>query len=303
MNSIKNTLTIPISWMKVLIVTFYKNKGSRKELKNHRGVFLTAVLSKVMEKLIKKRTNCKLENIDPLQCGGQQNKSTCDSLFLVRATIDHSKYLNRTLYLTFYDYRTCFDSLWLEDCMISLWNIGIDNDMFSLIFKMNESCEATVKTPYGITPPFQCPRIVKQGTVLGGSLCGSSTAELCKEIKHGGAPILNEIIKTVLFVDDSTTANIGFNDTIKSHQKVVLFSNRKRWELNETKCFQLIINEKNSIPPPILYINGHELERVMSTKLLGDILSSNGSNNSMIEERTKKARTATISIMSLCSDV
>ena len=41
----------------------------------------------------------------------------------------------------------------------------------------------------------------------------------------------------------------------------------------------------------------------MSTKLLGDILSSNGSNNSMIEERTKKARTATISIMSLCSDV
>ena len=144
---------------------------------------------------------------------------------------------------------------------------------------------------------------MKQGTVLGGSLCGSSTAELCKEIKHGGAPILNEIIKTVLFVDDSTTANIGFNDTIKSHQKVVLFSNRKRWELNETKCFQLIINEKNSIPPPILYINGHELERVMSTKLLGDILSSNGSNNSMIEERTKKARTATISIMSLCSDV
>ena len=41
----------------------------------------------------------------------------------------------------------------------------------------------------------------------------------------------------------------------------------------------------------------------MSTKLLGDILSSDGSNNSMIEERTQKARTATISIMSLCSDV
>ena len=170
MNSIKNTLTLPRSWMKVLIVTFYKNKGSRKMLKNHRGVFLTAVLSKVMEKLIKKRTNCKLENINPLQCGGQRNKSTGDSLFLVRATIDHSKYLNRTLYLTFYDYRTCFDSLWLEDCMISLWNIGINNDMFSLIFKMNETCEAIVKTPYGTTPPFECPRIVKQGTVLGGSV-------------------------------------------------------------------------------------------------------------------------------------
>ena len=96
------------------------------------------------------------------------------------------------------------------------------------------------------------------------------------EIKHGGAPILNETIKTLLFVDDSTTANIGFNDTIESHRKVVLFSNRKKWDLNETKCLQLIINEKNSTPPPLLYINGHELERVMSTKLLGDILSSDG---------------------------
>ena len=125
--------------------------------------------------------------------------------------------------------------------------------MFPLIYKMNESCEAIVKTPYGNTPPFRCPQIVKQGTVLGGSLCGSSTAELCKEIKHGGAPILSEIIKTVLFVDDSTTANISFNDTIDSHEKVVLFSKRKNWELNETKCVLLVINEKKSTPPPLLY--------------------------------------------------
>ena len=41
----------------------------------------------------------------------------------------------------------------------------------------------------------------------------------------------------------------------------------------------------------------------MATKLLGDILSSDGKNNKMIDERTQKARSATISIMSLCSDV
>lgn len=171
-----------MSWIKVMIVTFYKNKGSRKALKNHRGVFLSAVLSKVMERLIKTRINSKLKNIDPLQCGGQHNKSTDDSLFLLRGTIDHSKYLNRTLYLTFYDYRTCFDKLWLDDCLIAMWNLRINNNMFSLIYRMNESCEAIVRTPYGPTPPFECPQIVKQGTVLGGSLCASATAELCKEV-------------------------------------------------------------------------------------------------------------------------
>ena len=56
LNQIKNSLEIPESWIQVIIIALYKNKGARKLLKNHRGIFLTAILAKVMERLIKTRS-------------------------------------------------------------------------------------------------------------------------------------------------------------------------------------------------------------------------------------------------------
>ena len=51
----------------------------------------------------------------------------------------------------------------LDDCMISLWDLGIRNELFHLIFKLNEKTKIRVKTPFGISDPFHCNRIVKQG--------------------------------------------------------------------------------------------------------------------------------------------
>ena len=303
LNSIKNTQQIPRSWIDVLIVTFYKNKGSRKMLKYYRGIFLTSILSKIMEKLIKSRVKDVLETINPLQCGGRCNRSTCDCTFILRSVIDHAKYLNRTLYLTLYDYRTCFDSLWLEDCIISLWNLGIRNQMLPLIYKMNESSKVVIKSPYGPTRPFNCPRIAKQGTVLGSTLCGSTTAELCNELNHGGASILTESVKGLLFVDDTITANNTFNDTIQSNQKVVLFSKRKRVEFNVPKCVLLIINYNSKTPRPILFIDEEEIANTESTRYLGDIYSESGTNKELIDDRVKKGKSTTISIMAMCTNI
>ena len=54
------------------------------------------------------------------QNGGSKNKGVVDNLFLLKALIDHSKYTDKQLWLTFYEIEKCFDSLWLEDCMNSL---------------------------------------------------------------------------------------------------------------------------------------------------------------------------------------
>ena len=46
LNRIKHNLTIPSDWLENLIVTIYKNKGSKKELVNYRGIFLTLIIKK-----------------------------------------------------------------------------------------------------------------------------------------------------------------------------------------------------------------------------------------------------------------
>ena len=177
LNHIKNQLIIPDSWIRVIIVTLYKNKGSRKKLKNHRGIFLTDILAKVMEKLIKSRAQNSLRNVNKFQYGATEGRSPADCTFIIRSLIDHALYLRKSLFLNLYDYSTCFDSLWLEDTMLALWDIGIRNELFPLIYKMNENTLISIRSPYGMSPKFSCPNIVKQGAVLSSSLCGSSTGQ------------------------------------------------------------------------------------------------------------------------------
>ena len=65
-----------------------------------------------------------------------KGKGVVDNLFLLRALIDHSKYMGKQLWLTFYDIEKCFDRLLLEDCINSLWDNGVKDDNLSLIYNL-----------------------------------------------------------------------------------------------------------------------------------------------------------------------
>ena len=114
-NKVKNKQEIPSQWLIFKIVTMYKKKGSLKKLVNQRGIFLTPVIAKIFEKLIKERISENTKKVCLWQAGSRQKRSPPDQTFLLRSAINHSKYLNKPLYLTLYDYRQCFDKVWLED--------------------------------------------------------------------------------------------------------------------------------------------------------------------------------------------
>ena len=71
------------------------------------------------------------------QTGGVKGKGVVDNLMILRGIIDHAKYLGQELWLTFYDSEKCFESLWLEDCINSLWENGVVDDILYLIYLMN----------------------------------------------------------------------------------------------------------------------------------------------------------------------
>lgn len=303
LNAVKNSLTIPPEWFELLIVTLFKNKGSRKCLEYYRGIFLSNVIPKIMEILIKSRISVNLKNVNLLQCGSTVNRSTCDIMFLLYGVMDHAKYLNKQIFLTFYDYSTCFDSLWLEDSMITLWELGVRNELFSLIFKLNEVANIQVKTPFGLTDQFECPRIVKQGSVLSSNLCSSSTAQLCDSNFKGGFFTGTFIINDLLYVDDTTDVNDDINETDLSHQEVVNFSKCKRLTINHPKCALLAMNKKAHCSVPTLVIGDGAIPQVKCTKSLGDMVNEKGNNSDLIEDRTKKAKAAMISCLSMCNEV
>ena len=302
LNTIKFTRSVPVEWLDLIIVTIFKNKGSRKLLEYYRGIFLSNIC-KIIEKLIKRRVKHNLKWVNIRQTGSRTNRGPPDSLFLVNGMIDHAKYLHKQLFLTFYDYSTCFDSLWLEDSMISLWDLGITNEMFSLIFKMNENSMIRVKTPFGMSAPFSSPRIVKQGSVLSSNLCSSSTAELCDSNVTGGSMVGSLFISNLLYVDDTTDVNEDTVEVVESHYETMNFSDSKRLNMNAPKCGLLTINKKPHYTTPTLIVGKGTISQVSRAKLLGDIINDKGTNVDMIDDKVKNAKAAMVNSLALCSEL
>ena len=145
-NSIQRSKVFPLNWRKLWIKTLKKIKGSIKSLKNYRGIFIVPIISIISEKLLKNRiTPILKQNMSNFQNRGSKEKAVVDNLFFLRTLIYHSKYMGMQLWLTFYDTEKCFDSLWLEDCINSLWDNVVKDDIVSLIYKLNVKTNITIK--------------------------------------------------------------------------------------------------------------------------------------------------------------
>ena len=94
--------------------------------------------------------------------GGMRGKGVVDNLFLLRGLPDHAKYLGKEVWVTFYDTEKCFDSLWLQDYINSLWENGIKDDILSLVYFLNTKANMVVKSPFRETKQFIRSSIVKQ---------------------------------------------------------------------------------------------------------------------------------------------
>ena len=260
-------------------------------------------MSKLFEKLIKGRIAEFTAKISVWQAGATENRNTQDQTFLLRSAINHAIYLNKPLFLTLYDFRQCFDKMWLEDAVVSLWKLGVRDDMLKLISMLNTKSVASVKTSVGETDEFVLGPNTKQGTVLGPILSSASIAECCDEIVSGGASIGELILRILAFVDDLLGLNHHHKDVHESHAFITAFADKKRMGLNEEKCVILPVNVPDSMAVPVLLVNGREMDVVDFAKYLGDIFNKKGTNMDMIDERVKKGLVCMISTIALTSEI
>jgi len=99
----------------------YKSKGSKEDLANYRGIFLSSVVCKIFEKLIYKKLEPIIDkNMTEFQAGARKGRRTTDHIQTLKAKIEYDEYLERDTYIQFYDIVKCFDKLWLTDVMCDL---------------------------------------------------------------------------------------------------------------------------------------------------------------------------------------
>ena len=70
-----------------------------------------------------------------------------------------------------YDYKQCFDGLWLQECLNDVYSAGIKDDKFALLYNINRSVNVAVKTPVGITSRSTIYNAITQGDVFSAMFC------------------------------------------------------------------------------------------------------------------------------------
>ena len=95
-----------------LIVAFYKNKGSKSDCVNYRGISLSSVTGKVFARILLNRLLTVFERSLPeAQCGFRPECSTVDKIFVVSQVKGKCIEPNEALYAVFIDLTKAFDKV------------------------------------------------------------------------------------------------------------------------------------------------------------------------------------------------
>ena len=90
----------------------FKNKGSRGQCDNYRGISLLSAASKVIGKAILTHIERVVEcQLSESQCGFRRGRSCADQIFAIRTVMEKSWEFRRLLYMTFIDLRKAYDSV------------------------------------------------------------------------------------------------------------------------------------------------------------------------------------------------
>ena len=144
-----------------------------------------------------------------------------------------------------YDYRQCFDSLWLEECINDLFDAGIQDDKLALIYEANKVNKVAVKTPFGLTERETVNKIVLQGEVLGPLQCSVLVDTIGKECLTEDKLLYNYKgvkVPALAMVDDLACVTKSGVDSAEMNAFIKTKTNLKKLQFGSQKCHQLQID-------------------------------------------------------------
>ena len=308
-NKIKEKNCIPDFMRQADIVAIYKKKGDKSDLNNDRGIFLVSIFRSILMKLIYIDTYPTIDkNMSDSQVGARKNKNVRNHSWIVNGVISdvlHSK-KKVPIDLQIFDYKQCFDSLWLEECVSDLYDSGVKDDNLALLYNVNSHVKIAVKTPVGKTKRESIFNVITQGDVFGPILCSNQVdtfgKECLEEEKYVYSYKGSVDIPPLGMVDDLICITECGHKTAMMNSYINFKTNSKKLQFGVSKCKKLhvgstrfdykccelkvdkwsekIIKKRNRYDWKIEDIPEDQfiMELVSEEKYLGDVTSSDGKN-------------------------
>ena len=320
-NLILNSGIVPTEWCISLIQPLYKNKGSKLDANNYRGISLISCVGKVFTQLINRRLENFIHQNDILgqeQAGFRSFFSTSDHIFVLNIIID--LYLNKIkkkskrLYCAFIDYEKAFDLIDRTLLFTKLISYNINGKLTKVIFSIYQNVKACLKLDNVISKSFLCNIGVRQGDSLSPLLFSLFLNDLNTFIsgKYNGLSDIsllfsecfnmnvNDCLKLfVLLYADDTIILADTEKEMKSALKA-LEDYCKTWKLkvniNKSKIIRFSKRKSKNLPQFIF--NNDIIDIVDDYVYLGTTITYNGKFKNAQNKQVIQAKRALASIKS-----
>ena len=307
-NMMKSEIRIPKFAELANITSIYKQKGSKLDLNNDRGVFSVTCLRGIIDKRIYNDVYDIIDNnMSDSNVGGRQNRSIRDNLFIVNGILNEALIHKSNIDLGLYDIAKCFDAQWYEETMNDIWDVGVNDDKFALISEINAKCNISIKTPVGQTDRFEMDRIEMQGTVIGplkASVQLDTLGRDCYERQEGLFMYKDCVaVPPLMMIDDLAAFSVCGTDSIITNAIINSKIACKKLEFGPSKCYNLHIGKETEACTKLTVNKLDSMTVKNHATYLGEIICSSGSNDKNIQNKRNSGLSAVSQIISMLNQI
>ena len=300
-----------------MIVAIFKNKGSRKECGNYRGISLLSITGKALTTIMQNRLSTEVveTNVSESQNGFRKNRGTVDMIFAARHIQEKCIEQNKGLFAVFIELNKAFDSVPREALWLVLEKQGVPKKFLSVLRQFHSGMTGRVCANGAFSDSFGIDTGVKQGcciapslfelyfdAMLGEAFRGSNFGINIKYRIDGGLFRLSRLqavtkikytrFRDLLFADDCALfahTEIELHNLMTSFAKAAVKNFGLTVSIKKTEVLHQPSPTNLAVPAREISIDHRQLKNCQSFTCLGSILSNNGQLDQEINSRINKA--------------
>ena len=310
-NRVKKEFDIPELMQFANIISIYKGKGVKNDLQSDRGIFIINLFKSMMMKMIYNDEYWTIDNnMSDSNIGARKRRSIRNHIFILNGIINEAIKSKKSVDIQILDYRQCFDSMLMEECINDMYECGVKNPNLALIYEANKVNKVAIMTPNGLTERKTIKNIVMQGEVFGPLECSITVDTFGKEClarKEYLYSYKGVEVPPLAMVDDLACISTCGLDTVKMNSYINAKTNLKKLQFGPDKCHKMHIGKKTDYCPDLLidswkietksevetnsveqidiFEGDVEMEESCEEKYLGDLIASDGSNKKNVAAR------------------
>ena len=311
-NLILSSGLVPDVWCKGLIMPLYKNKGSRKDPDNYRGITLLSCLGKLFTACLSDRITKFMYTDNKMgveQAGFRPGFSTMDHIFALHCIIEYYKNRKGRLYVAFIDYTKAFDLIDRSSLWFKLIQTGIKGKIINVIKNIYDNAKSCIKQDNSISEFFSCNVGVRQGENLSPVLFAIYLNDFNESIgsSFNGLGALSADLQSkldvylklyvLLYADDTIIMAESPQQLQKALDQLTVYCEKWSLKINLAKSNIIIFSAGKVTKYPKFYVDHNEIKVVEDYVYLGVNFHYNGSFKNAMKKQIIQSRKAMYSLL------